>query len=69
MSKHYYINTDAQPTGEHEVHEDGCTWLTFVVNEKYLGFFTDCQEAIQHARSLGYNPDGCYYCCRPCHNR
>jgi len=69
MYKHYYINTNAQLTGEHEVHEDGCYWLSLVVNKKYLGLHENCQEAVQQARWLGYKPDGCYYCCNPCHKR
>lgn len=69
MSKHYYVNTNAQPTGEHEVHEDGCPWLAYVSFKKYLGFFTDCEGAVQQARKLGYKADGCYHCCKPCHKR
>ena len=33
----YYVNTNAQSNGDHEVHRDGCYWLSLVKNPMYLG--------------------------------
>lgn len=65
----YYVNKNAQPTGEHEVHKEGCAYLPSVVNRTYLGSFSTCQEAIQKARTFYSNVDGCYFCCRACNTR
>ena len=32
----YYVNTSAQPNGDHEVHREGCFWLTLVEAPHYL---------------------------------
>lgn len=68
MSK-YYVNENAQSTGEHEVHKDGCSYLALVQNKKYLGDFSNCRDAVKKAKDNNYNADGCYYCCNECHTR
>lgn len=65
--ENYYVNNVAQSSGEHEVHKEGCTY--FPSNRTYLGYFLNCQEAIQKARTIYSNVDGCYTCARPCHTR
>ena len=35
----YYVNINAQLTGEHEVHKEGCSWFPNKENAKYLGFY------------------------------
>lgn len=64
---HYYVNTNAQSTGEHEVHKKGCSY--FPDAPLYLGYFADCKEAITEAKEHYSNVDGCYYCCLECHTR
>lgn len=66
---HYYVNKNAQPTGEHEVHIDGCSHFADKSNRKYLGYFLTCKKAIIKAREYYSNVDGCFYCCPQCHNR
>lgn len=65
----YYVNKNAQSTGEHEVHKSGCSYMPDTNNKKYLGDFSSCQEAVIEARRFYSNVDGCYYCCKPCHSR
>lgn len=66
MSK-YYVNKNEQANGDHEVHEDGCYWLTLVQDKEYLGEFSGCQGAVAKARARGYNANGCIHCCLLCH--
>jgi len=63
----YYVNKDAQPTGEHEVHKLGCTW--FPSNTIYLGEYNKCSDAIKKAKEHYSKVDGCYYCSKECHTR
>ena len=66
----YYVNTNTQDNGGHDVHEDGCEWLPAEENRKYLGEFDNCFEAVQEARA--YYPataDGCEHCSPDCHLR
>ena len=65
----YYVNKQAQPTGEHEVHKSDCEFLPSEENQLYLGSFNNCQEAIEEAKKHYSNVDGCYYCSRECHTR
>ena len=38
----YYVNTNAQENGDHEVHKEGCYWLPMPHNLIYLGNFSTC---------------------------
>lgn len=65
----YYVNKNAQPTGEHEVHTSSCSYLPSAENRIYLGAFNSCAEVVREARKYYSNVDGCYHCCRYCHTR
>ena len=69
MYKHYYLNKNAQATGEHEFHTEDCSYLPDVNNRIYLGYFDNCKEAKKEEEKYTNNVDGCYYCCSLCHTR
>jgi len=66
---HYYVNDNAQSTGEHEVHKEGCHKLPNPTNRTYLGYFENCHKAVTKAKEIFRNVDGCYYCSNACHTR
>lgn len=43
--KIYYVNTNPQPNGDHEVHAQYCTFIPNFINRKYLGDFVSCDGA------------------------
>ena len=64
----YYVNTQAQSNGDHEVHrEDFCPHPASLYNRQSLGWYPSCHGAVQTARNLGYRANGCYWCSRECH--
>ena len=65
--KNYYVNTNAQSNGDHEVHTATCNHLPDISNRKFLGEFWNCQDAVNEAKKFYSNVDGCYYCCYACH--
>jgi hypothetical protein len=65
----YYVNSNTQDTGEHEVHKDGCDHMPDIDHKKKLGDFDNCQDALKKAKEYYTNVDGCYYCCYPCHKK
>lgn len=65
----YYVNKNAQPTGEHEVHQSNCSHLPDEENKLFLGSFDNCHAAIRKAKEHYTNVDGCYYCSNECHTR
>jgi len=65
----YYVNRNAQPTGEHEVHKSTCHRLPDSSNRIALGYFSNCTDAVEKAKQYYSNVDGCYYCCSNCHTR
>ena len=65
----FYVNKNAQPTGEHEVHRANCTYLPNADNRLYLGEFTTSQAAVREAKKYYTYVDGCKYCCPESHNR
>ena len=62
----FYINTNAQPTGEYEVHTSSCAHGPSIENRINLGFFHNSSEAIKKYYN---NVDGCFYCCPESHRR
>jgi hypothetical protein len=63
----YYVNQNAQSNGDHEVHKEGCYYLSLVERKLYLGEFTSCFPAVAEAKKYYSSADGCYYCCPLCH--
>ena len=63
----YYVNTNAQQNGDHEVHKSGCAFLPVASHTRYLGDFGNCYAAVQEARKHYPQSNGCYYCSPECH--
>ncbi|SDK40287.1 hypothetical protein SAMN04487898_10886 [Pedobacter sp. ok626] len=64
----YYVNKNAQPNGDHEVHNETCPRLPEVINRLHLGEFTSCASAVIVAKKSYSKADGCYYCSPTCHH-
>lgn len=65
----YYVNNNPQSRGEHEVHVTTCYYFSQIHSKTYLGEFVFCQDAVQKAKQVHSNVDGCAYCCSACHTR
>ncbi|MBA9072735.1 hypothetical protein GGR22_000861 [Flavobacterium gossypii] len=63
----YYVNNNAQPNGDHEVHKDGCSYLKLASSTKYLGLFSNCKDAVAESKKTYTKSNGCYYCNNSCH--
>ena len=61
----YYVNPNAQPGGEHEVHKEGCSHMPD--NPIPLGLCVDCKEALKKAKVYYQHVDGCFWRCYECH--
>lgn len=64
---YYHVNKNAQPNGDHEVHENGCSHQPNYENRKDLGWHSDCRGAVIEAKKTYSQSNGCYYCCNACH--
>ncbi len=66
--EHYYVNTGKDKDGHNEVHTESCDFLPSVLNREYLGYYSNCKDAVEKAKSNGYKEaDGCIHCSRDCH--
>ena len=65
----YCINTNAQPTGEYEVHTSSCAHGPLIENRINLGIFHNSSEAIREAKKYYNNVNGCFFCCPESHRR
>jgi hypothetical protein len=65
--KVYYVNKNPQDNGDHEVHEEGCFKLPKYENRLFLGYFSNCKDAVKEARKYYTKVNGCYYCSIECH--
>jgi hypothetical protein len=63
----YYVNDNAQSNGDHEVHKYGCVWLSKVKSKTYLGTHQNCYTAVQKAKQIYSNSNGCATCSSACH--
>lgn len=63
----YYVNTNAQSNGDHEVHKSDCSRLPEPENRLYLGDFSSCGPAVTEAKKTYKQSNGCYYCSNACH--
>lgn len=65
----YYMNMNAQLTGDHEVHVETCYWLPAAHNRKSLGRHYSCHSAVTLAKVYDQLADGCKHCSSACHTR
>ncbi|HEX8016632.1 MAG TPA: hypothetical protein VF465_15490 [Flavobacterium sp.] len=65
--KNYYVNQNAQPNGDHEVHTENCIYLPSSSNRNFLGAFSDCKPAVAEAKKTYSKSNGCKTCCSACH--
>lgn len=63
----YYVNKNAQPNGDHEVHKEGCSYLPSPLNREFLGDYSNCSDAVARAKINYSQANGCYYCSSACH--
>ena len=64
----YYVNNTAQSNGDHEVHENGCYWLSLASNTSYLGRFSSCFPAVAKAKLTYSTTNGCAFCSPACNS-
>lgn len=67
--KNYYVNKNAQPNGDHEVHNEYCRYLPVIQNRVHLGEFPDCREAVKEAKRQYTQVNGCKTCSPDCHTQ
>ncbi len=67
--KFYYFNDTTDKNGRHEIHTESCSFFPSESNRTYIGYFSNCHEAISKAQSQYplKSFDGCYWCCKSCH--
>ncbi|MRX46147.1 hypothetical protein [Pedobacter puniceum] len=63
----YYVNHQAQPNGDHEVHKEDCIYLPYV--KKFLGSFSNCADAVKEAKKTYTQSNGCRICSKACHTK
>ena len=68
----YIVNSNKQANGDNEVHQyprSLCNSPNYpaIQNQVSLGSHTYCRGAVEKAKRMGYNANGCWYCARACH--
>ncbi|WP_429058890.1 hypothetical protein [Aeromonas veronii] len=54
----YYVNSNAQSNGDHEVHVETCSHLPSVLNRVDQGFHQNCSTAVQAAKKFYTKSNG-----------
>ncbi len=60
----YYVTTNKQQSGLHEVHRKGCQNMPLEKVE--VGQHHECAPAIKQAEKMGYPSTGCVECSKEC---
>lgn len=63
----YYVNNNPQKNGDYEVHKSDCRYLPGFINRKFLGYFSNCKEAVKKAQETHKQSNGCKTCCPEYH--
>lgn len=63
----YYVNNSPQSNGDHEVHKEGCFWLSLVTSKRDLGLHSGCSSAVVAAKYYYSTANGCATCAPSCH--
>lgn len=66
----YCVNINPQPgSGDHEVHDTASTkgCLPELQHRQDLGSHPSCSEAVEAAKLLYDDVNGCFYCANACH--
>lgn len=69
----YYLNLTPKSEGKglhYEIHKEDCKWPEQVEHFELIGNFFNCRGAINKAKldHPDWKIDGCFYCCKDCHN-
>ncbi|MCK9240512.1 hypothetical protein [Desulfocurvus sp.] len=65
----YYVNRNARPDGDHEVHDEHCPYRPEPAEGVLLGWHPSCHGAVLKAREHFARVDGCHHCCPDCQRR
>lgn len=65
----YYFNKNTDDKGRHEVHTEKCSHQPYPYNRTFIGYCSDCKEAIKRAENdyPSKSFDGCFWCSYDCH--
>ena len=63
----YYVSTNSQANGDHDVHKSTCILMPSSENIQYLGSFENCFDAVLEAKKYFPKANGCYICSHECH--
>lgn len=62
----FYVNIDTQSDGIHMIHGHNCRYLPPYNKRLYLGFFSDCKDAVKKAKEFYTQVKGCEFCSPKC---
>ncbi|MBR1534510.1 MAG: hypothetical protein IJ639_09095 [Ruminococcus sp.] len=66
---YYLINKKPDERNLNEIHQTTCIWKPDVSNQVSLGYHSSNKQALEYAKSQGWNrADGCFYCCPDIHH-
>jgi len=69
MYEHYYVNDNQtfNPGLHHEVHTKEHATILGIVSKTYVGYFSNEFEAVNSAKNIYQDADGCAICCHKAH--
>jgi len=65
---YYFVDKTARENGDHEVHRGGCRECPDDRNRIYIGFFSNCEEALAKASKFFSQVNGCSLCTKEYHS-
>ena len=59
----YILNKQKNDELCNEVHKSSCSHLPHLINQVYLDWHNNCNDALYISKKLGYKPYLCRHCC------
>ena len=69
MNNHFFVNNDVthNPGSHHEVHTKEHAEKLRIKSKSYVGYFANEIDAVEAAKKIFLNADGCAICCPKAH--
>jgi len=65
-NSNYYVEKIPKENGDHILHREDCKKIPTPAYREYLGNFDCCEDALEKAKQIFLQSNGCIYCSKGC---
>ena len=65
----YYVSQEPDEQGAYVIHRSTCGYAPSEDKRTFLGSYGDCHDAVEEAKKIYSEIEGCFYCCYAFHHK